>query len=634
MPEPTKPKHTLKEIVARIIVIVMFGMLIMSFAVWGIGDIFRRGIRTQSLAEVGSVRIMPMEFQSQYQRELHRLQTMLQTDISAERARQLGLPQRVLREMVGRVLYDLAARDAGVAVSDEVVRQAIFDNPSFRNSEGKFDRGVFESLLNSAGYTEEHFVELTRQDIIRGQVTEAITAGGAVPHVLLDDLFRYRNERRTAETVLVSSAQMKDIATPSEAELAAYHKDHAQSYTAPEYRAVTAVALTPQAIAARMEVSEDKLKDEYEARLGEFKVPEERTLRQIILKDEAGAKDAADRIAKGESFDRVAEELTGKPPLDLGTVKQADVPMPELAAAAFAAAEGGVSEPIHTPLGWHLAQVVKIVPGRTESFEEAKPKLTQELQLREASDAIYDLGNRLEDALGGGSSLEEAAKKLDLKAVKIAAVDGKGLAPDGKPVADLPAGAKFLATAFASDAGRDSDLTEDGQGGYFILRVDKVVPSELRPLAAVKDKVLADWQDEARRKAAEKVAQAIAEKARSGADLAALAKENGASVATTAPFTRTGQGAGAGLPPELVASLFAAKVGDVTSAPSPQGAVVAKLASVIPAEAASDAAGMQQLDTQLRGTMDADLLNSFTDALRQRYGVEIDEALLNSLAGS
>ncbi|HXQ64980.1 MAG TPA: peptidyl-prolyl cis-trans isomerase [Alphaproteobacteria bacterium] len=631
---PEKTKFTLKAIVARIIVSVMFGMLILSFAIWGIGDIFRRGIRTQYVAEVGSQRIMPQEFQDQYRRELRRLQTMLQTEVTAERARELGLPQRVLREMISRVLFDLAARDAGVAVSDAVVRQTIFDNVSFRNAEGKFDRGIFQTLLNNAGYSEERFVALTRQDLVRSQVTEAITAGGAVPQVMLDDLYRYRNERRTAETVLVSAGAMTDIPTPSEADLEAYHKDHAEAFTAPEYRAVTAVMMTPDDLAPRMAVSEDKLKDEYEAHLADFTIPEQRMLRQIILKDEAGAKDAAARIAKGESFDKVADELTGKPPLDLGTVKQADVPMPELAAAAFQTPEGGVTEPVQTPLGWHIAQVLKIIAGHTESFEEAKGKLTHELQLREASNAIYDLGNKLQDALGGGASLEEAAKKLDLKVVKITAVDGKGLSPEGKPVAGLPQGPKFLATAFSTEPGRDSDLREDDQGGFFLLHVDNVVPSQLRPLADVRDKVLAGWQADARRKAAAKAAQAMVEKAQTGADLAALAKESGTSVSTTAAFTRTGQGASPALPPELVASLFAAKIGDVVSSPSPQGAVVAKLASVLPADAKADAAGVHQFEDQLRGTLDADLLNAFTDALRERYGVEIDERVVSSLVGS
>ncbi|MFI4987751.1 MAG: peptidylprolyl isomerase, partial [Alphaproteobacteria bacterium] len=185
-----------------------------------------------------------------------------------------------------------------------------------------------------------------------------------------------------------------------------------------------------------------------------------------------------------------------------------------------------------------------------------------------------------------------------------------------------------------TEPGRDSELTEDGQGGYFILRVEKVTPSELRPLAAVRDKAIAAWQAEARRNGAEKLAAAFVEKVRAGGDFAALAKEAGYEVTATRPMTRTGEGAGAALPPELVASLFAAKSGEVVSAAARDGAVVAKLATVIPADPAQDADGLKELEGQLTGTMDADLLNAFVNSLRARYGVEIDETVLNSAIGS
>jgi len=145
--------------------------------------------------------------------------------------------------------------------------------------------------------------------------------------------------------------------------------------------------------------------------------------------------------------------------------------------------------------------------------------------------------------------------------------------------------------------------------------------------------VLAAWQAEARRKAAEAAAKATADKAREGLELGALAKDNNGVLATTAPFTRTGAGA-PGLPPELVASLFAAKVGDIVTAPTPQGAYVAKLVSITPADPDKDAEGMKQLQEQLSGTVDGDLLNAFTEELRERYGVEINEHAIESLVGS
>ena len=631
---PETPKAGLKVIVARVIVGVLFSMLIVSFAIWGIGPIFQTGGRLRLIAEVGPARITPQEFQDQYRRELRRLQAALQTQLDAQRARDLGIPERVLQDMVGRILFSLAARDAGVAVSDEVVRQAITDDPSFKDAKGKFDRALFDGMLFNAGYSEDRFVALMREDLARAQVTAAITAGATAPSKIVDALYRYRNERRVAETVIVPAASIKELPTPSDADLDAYHKSHAEAFTAPERRAITAIELRATDLVDRMKVSDDQIKAEYESRAAEFKIPEERTLRQILLPDEEAARRAEAMLGEGQSFDKVAHETTGKAPVDIGVVTETGVPTQELAKAAFELKEGGVSAPIQSPLGWHIVQVSKITPGRTESLAEARDRLSREIALREAGEAVIDLSNKLQDELGGGASLEEAARKLDLKLIKIEAVDRQGNGPDGQHVADLPENPKFLATALATESGSESDLVDDGSGGYFILRIDKVVPSALKPLAEVRDQVLAGWQQERRLKEAEKIAAALIDSAKSGKSLQDLAREHGYAFATTQPFTRTGEGAGSNLPPELIGSLFAAKLGDIVSAAAPQGAVVAKLAEVKPSEAKADEAKIQKLQDQLRGAVAGDLLSAFAGALQERYEVDINRDVLDNLVGS
>jgi peptidyl-prolyl cis-trans isomerase D len=630
-----KQKLTPRVIIARVVVGVLFSMLIVSFAIWGIGPIFRENGHYRPVAEVGSVHITPQQFQEQYRREVNRIQSALQTPIDPERARSLNIPERVIQQMVGRSLFDLAAHDAGVAVSDAVVRASIVDNPNFRNAKGEFDRNLFENLLYNAGYSEDQFVTLARFDLARAQVTDAITAGIAVPGELSDLLFRYQFERRSAQILTVSASSIADIPTPTDAELDAFLKDHADAYTAPEYRAVTAVLLQPAEIANGFPIPDQKVRDEYDARIAEFRTPEERTLRQIVLPNEAAAKHAEELIASGKTFNQVATQVTGKPPIDLGTIKPGDIANDELSKAAFGLKEGAASAPIQDPLGWHIFQVTKIVPGSTESFDAVAPKLRHELQLRAAGDAIFDLGNKLQDTLGGGATLEEAAQKLNLKLIKVAAIDAKGLGADGKPVDGVPQTAKFVSTAFAADTGRESDLIDDGHGGFFILRVDKVSPSHVKTLAEVRNQVLADWRTDARSKAAEKVAADLLARAKGGASLESLARSGGNyKIATTSPFLRTGQGADQVMPPALVAAMFAAHPGDVAMAPMPDGAVIGKLLKVEPADPKTDATLADQLRDRLAGTLGADLLNSFADALRRQYGVEINSDMLNSLVGS
>jgi peptidyl-prolyl cis-trans isomerase D len=633
MAEPTK--LTLKVIVTRIIVGVMFSMLILSFAVWGIGDIFRAAGHTTSVASVGPVRISPQQFQDAYRRELRRLQSRLGETIDAQRARELHLPQRVVQDMVARTLFELAARDAGVAVSDGVVRQAILDNPGFHDSDGKFDRERFNTLINNAGYSEDGFIDLMRHDLARAQVTDAVTAGSAIPPEQVTAIYKYRNERRTAEIVTVASAAIKTVATPSDADLEGYHKDHADKFTAPEYRAVTAVHLTTAALAPQMKVSDDKIKDEYEARASEFQVPEQRAAQQILVSDEAKAKQAEALLAKGAPFDQVAKTVTGAAPIDLGMVQPADLlGGADLAKAVFALKAGESTAPVQSALGWHIVQVTKIVPARAKPLAEVHDQVLHDVQLRAANDAIYGLGNKLQDLLGGGSTLEEAAQKLNIKLVKIAAVDAQGNGPDGKPVAELPQTPKFIPTVFATVPGQPTDLIDDGSGGYLVIRVDKAMPSAIKPLAQVRDEVIKDWQDDSRLQEAEKTAAALLDKAKGGAALGTLAQAGGFAYTVIKPVNRTGEGAGMELPPELVAALFAAKPGEVVKSPAPGGAMIAKLKELVPADPSADKAGVAKLADQLRAAADNDLLDSYEQALSRHYGVEINSGLLESLIGS
>src|SRR5262249_3033310 len=146
--------------------------------------------------------------------------------------------------------------------------------------------------------------------------------------------------------------------------------------------------------------------------------------------------------------------------------------------------------------------------------------------------------NKLVDTLGSGASLQEAATKLNLPIEAIPAVARDGLDAWGKPIGDLIGTAQLLATAFSTEPGQPSNEIDDGAGGYYVLSVDQVTPASLRPLDQVKDRVLADWQAEARDKAAAEQANKIVSRVKLGEDLTAIAKSMGLAIKRSSPFTR------------------------------------------------------------------------------------------------
>lgn len=615
-----------------ILVKLLLGLLVLSFAAWGISDVFTGRATSDTVAHVGDAEISVREAAEEYRRELQRLRAALGGEFTPEQARQAGLAEAVVNRMIQRALIAQAAKDLGIVISDDLVRADIARSAEFQNQFGKFDDLRFQEALRNNGLSEGRFVELVRGDMMRDQLLSSIDAGALPPAIMVDALYRHHFEKRVAETALVADADMPDPATADAEALAAYHTANAKRFTAPEYRGFTAIAIDAKELAQEIAVSDDALRAAYEDRRDEFASRERRRLAQMLLPDEATAKRARGMLAEGKTFAAVAKEMAGldEETIDLGWMTREEL-LPEVAEPAFAVASGETSQPIKSPLGWHLVHVVEVERASQQSFAEARDTLAKEIALEKAIDSLFAMSNQLEDALAGGATLEEAAAKLDLKAVKIDAVDATGRAPDGKAVDHPLLGPQVLDAAFSTPEGAQSPLTEKGSDSYFVLRVDRIRPPKLRPLDEVRDEVAEAWRAEQRAIAARAAAEALLKKVEAGTPLAQAAAERGIKVVTTEPITRRGEGAAEPLPPTLVAALFRGGERQAAMARAEGGHVVAQVKQVIPADPVADKATVTDLEQRLTLGFRDDVLAQYAEALRGRFAVSINRAALERI---
>jgi peptidyl-prolyl cis-trans isomerase D len=616
---------------ASLIVKGLFAVLIATFVVWGIGDIFRlHGSQQPIVATVGGEEITAQDLQDALQPALERLSAQLGKTFDLKQAKRFGIVDAVLAQLIDRALADRETERLRLDVSDDVIRGAIFGDPSFRTSNGAFDRTLFNEVLARNNLTEDQFVDRLRHDIPRLDLYRAITAGVMAPQPLLDLIYRYQNEKRIAEIVPLPAADAGDVGTPSAAELEKFYEAHQGLFRAPEYRGFTVASLTPDDIAKEFKISDAQLKQQYEESRGDFVVPERRQVEQILAPSAAKAKAAEAALAAGKTWKEVATTIAGQDPgtIDLGLVKPQDLPKP-LSEAAFALPQGKPSRPIESPLGWHILRVTKIVPPTTESFAEAKPKLALAAAKSAAADRIETIGNHVDDALAGGAGLGATAKKFGLKTTVIAAADEHGMNPGGKPVSLPIASNRVLQLAFAADAGQVSRVYHTDDGGIFVIRVDKIMPPHVRPLAEVKAQAIAAWQADARRKKIAAEAKALLAAVKSGTPLAAAATKKGLKATTSPPLLRRADG-DTGVPPPLVAKLFAVRPGAAVTIEDASGAYVAQLEKVeIPK--APKPADTASLSDETNTALKADLAAEFTAALRRQYPVEIDHDTLDHL---
>ncbi|HXQ50973.1 MAG TPA: SurA N-terminal domain-containing protein [Stellaceae bacterium] len=613
------------------VVKILFGLLIVTFGIWGIGDIFRSAGPDTTVAKVGGRAITAEQLSRQVQSQLERMRGLFGGSIDAQQAKQLGVVDQALQGLIDGDLVELEIDRLGLAVGDEAVRDSIMANPAFHNQAGAFDRRVYAQVLLANQMSEPQFEALQRGALLKAQLQGALAAGITPPGALVDALYRARAERRIADMVTLPASAAGAIPAPTESQIDEFYRAHQDRFQAPERRSFKVAMLRLDDVAAGIELSDDQLKEEFQKRQGEFHTPEQRQVLQMLLPDEATAKVAAEQLAAGSDFDVVAKtvaKMDDPAALDLGWVKHDDLPE-DLANAVFDLKEGTNSAPVNSTFGWHILHVSGIRPGEDKTFDQVKDSLKKEVARDRAADHMADMANSLDDAIAGGAGFDDVAKKFALKTATAADVDAEGKTAAGTAI-DLPEGRDaILKTAFGTDRGQTSALSEMGDDGYYMVQVEAVTPAAAKPLAEVHDEAAQAWLADARQQALQKVADTIAQEVNGGRSLKDAAASRKLAVTTTPPLQRTG--GDDKVPPSLVAKLFDAKPGAAVTEEAGDSVIVAQLGGVEPADPAQDQSAVKQLSQELGTVMQSDVLSEYGQALRQTFPVKVDQTNVDRL---
>ena len=436
---------------------IVMGVLIVSFAVWGIADIFK-GFGQSSLAKIGSTEISTEQFRQIYTDKLQQLGRSFGRPLTPEQARAFGLDRQVLQQTIAEAALDEEARRMGLAQSQEETMRLIYSDPNFKGLGGGFDPARFQATIRQFGYTEQRYLAEQRRVGLRRQIVGTVSAGVEPSKVLLDALIRYQNEQRSIEFIKLDAAQAGTIDPPSPEALAAFFEDHKTQFRAPEYRKIAFVAITPEEIGKWTEVTDEDARKIFEQNRDRLGTPEKREVSQIVFPNEGEAQAARGRITSGTSFDDIAKERNlNLSDVDLGLIAKSAIIDPAIADAAFSLPSGEVSQPVQGRFGVALVKIGKIEPGVTPTFESVAAQVKKEIATERARAKVTEMQNKMEDERSGGANVVEAAQKLGLTAVTIEAVDRSGRLPDGQPLANIPRGLDVVSQAFNSDVGVDND---------------------------------------------------------------------------------------------------------------------------------------------------------------------------------
>jgi peptidyl-prolyl cis-trans isomerase D len=556
---------------------VLIGLLIISFAVFGARDMFRAKVSTDVIT-AGPRSVSPAEYKKEFEGFKSQVEQQVGQPITPELAAANGLDRRVLEGVATREAFAALLTKIGLRPSDKLIAAEIQKIPAFFDQvTGRFDKQSYLRKLADNGLTAPTFDARVRDQITEQQAATGLVAGLRAPLAYTSLAAIYGLESRDLGYFGIEPSSVPAPAPPTDAQLTAFMKENATQLTRPEFRVLTVARFSPAQVAANLPIDEAELKKRFDFRKDTLSSPETRTVIQIPVRTPAAASQIIQGLTKGEDPAAVAK-AAGVEEITYDNKPQTAIPDAKVAAAAFQTPAGQAAL-VKGDLGSAVVKVVSVAKGHAVTLDEVRPALEAELRKDAATEKVYALTQAYDDAHQGGANLAAAAAKAGVPAVTIGPLTQNGRDLTGQPVQGLSQ--KLVETAWALPAGGESEVEDAGNGEYFAVRVEKIIPPAMPPLAEIKPKLVQVWMQRELAKAMEARAQSFADRVKKGESLDAAAKAAGATVTHVPGIDRRSAGQNPMLSQDMLGKLFTSRPGDVFTAQNSHfGYVVGKLEAI------------------------------------------------------
>ena len=478
------------------IITILLGLIIVVFIAFYGGSQQPTGV-TSHVAEVNGERISQREFIVHYQRAVERYREMFKGSLTPELLKNLNIKQSLLEEMIEARLVLQEARRLGLSATDEELMNAIAQVPEFHVN-GRFNKERYIQLLRANRLTPAQFEEDQRKQLTIQRLLGVLADAAHVTEAEVRERYRFEQEKINLQFVRFSvSDNLSDVRITDE-DVQKFYDRNKESLKEPLKVQVEYIPYSFEQFSGPVQLTDKEVEDYYNSnRATKFTTPKQAKVRYVMVrldavadaKQKEAAQVRANRIVAeargGKSFAELAKKESQDPSAEkggeIGWLNQGQLPE-ALDKQIFALAKGEISEPIETPVGFHIVKVEDIKEEKTLSLAEAKPVITRELKLEKGKYEAAKIADRDREKAASGNDLAKIAQEsgLSLKTTRLFS-EGEVL-PEIGPTQD------FYKTALALKAKEVSSVIE-GPNAYYVLRAKERTEAVVPPLDAVRGKI-------------------------------------------------------------------------------------------------------------------------------------------------
>ncbi|NDJ58659.1 peptidylprolyl isomerase [Enterobacteriaceae bacterium 4M9] len=518
----------LRSAANHVVLKVILGLIIVSFVLTGVGNYLIGGDNNYA-AKVNGQEISRAQFENDVINERNRQQQQLGerfSELAGNEGYMSAMRQQVLQRTIDEVLLSQYAKELGLNISDDQIKQAIFSEPAFQ-ANGKFDNERYNAIISNMRITPDQYAQALRKQLTTQQLAGAIVGSDFLLPGETESLAALVSQQRVVREATVNINALAQKQQVSDEEIKAYYQQNKARFMAPEQYRVSYIKL--DAASMNEDVSDADIQSWYDQNRAQFTQPARYRYSVIQTKSDADAKAVLDVLNKGGDFATLAKEkstdiISARNGGDMGWLEASTTP--DELKNAHLTEKGQLSGVITSSVGFLVARLDDVQPEQVKPLAEVRSDIAAKVKQEKALDAYYALQQKVSDAASNDNeSLASAEQAAGVKAVETGWFGRDNLPQElnFKPVADAIFGGSLIGVN--NTPGSNSDIiTVDGDRA-FVLRVAEHKPEAEKPLEQVRNDVVVAVQ----RQKAEQQAKADAEKL-----LAALKKGEGDSALAAA----------------------------------------------------------------------------------------------------
>ncbi|MET1756597.1 peptidyl-prolyl cis-trans isomerase [Novosphingobium sp. RD2P27] len=609
----------LKSKVGAVIGLVVLGLIALAFAAADItGGSFGASTTSGHVAEVGSENVTPAELTTEANQALARVRQQEPT---------MSMSGFIARGGLGIILDDLIdlkalyafGQDHGIVAGDRLI----------------------DSELQRAGAIQPQGIprDSVAQRLVARQLLAPAEYGAVLPAEMAWRYGQLLGERRTGSIAILPSLLFAPEKEPTAAELAAYYKANTDSFIRPERRVIRYATFGADAVKNVAAPTDAEIAQRFNADKAQYEAIERRQITQLVVPTEAAAKAIVAEVEGGKSLKAAASEkgLSAAKLDPLSKAELATQTSSGVADAVFAAQQGRLAI-ARSPLGWHVVRVETIDQRPARTLDQVRGEIASNLATEKRRAALSDTLGKIEEQFEEGANLPEVAQSLGLQVQSTPQITADGAVYQQPGQSITPALKPVLQTAFAMQENEPQVAEAEAGTTFVIYEVTEIASSAPAPLREITEDVKAAYALDKGAAAAKEQAQKIQAAVRKGEKLeAVLAKlpkklPPVERVGMTRPQLMQIQQSGRPVPPPIML-LFAMASGSVKiqEAPQQRGWFVVALDEVEPGKIDRNDPSVAATRRELGKVAGGEYSEALRKAITKDVGVERNESAIKAV---